>query len=107
MVLWKSIESLHSLIREICRCIPDNEYKMRSQIMNAADSVSSNFIEGYYAGYVGEYIRFLTYSRRSAAELYERIKRVYERKITGTNLFNMFEECCCKTMYLIDRTKKA
>ncbi|MFH0988011.1 MAG: four helix bundle protein [Parcubacteria group bacterium] len=106
MALWESIEKLNDIIRDVLSCIPETSFKERSQIINACDSISSNFVEGYYAGYINEYIRFLTYGRRSAAELCDRVKRVYERKEIGANLFEKFEERCYKTMFLIDRTMK-
>lgn len=106
MELWKSIEQLDEIMHDILSCIPKNEFKTISQINNAFDSIPSNFVEGYYANYIGEYIRFLTYSRRSPAELYDRVKRVHGRKYIGDNLFEKFEERCYKTMFLIDQTKR-
>lgn len=106
MAVYESICKLNEIVQRILQCIPKTEFKMRSQIINANDSIASNFVEGYYSGYINEYIRFLTYSRRSGAELHERIKRVHQMKYIGENIYNEFEDRCIKTMYLIDRTRQ-
>ncbi|MFH0779598.1 MAG: four helix bundle protein [Parcubacteria group bacterium] len=106
MIVYQSICELSKIVQDILMCIPKTEYKMRSQIINANDSIASNFVEGYYSGYINEYLRFLTYSRRSGAELYERIKRVRQMKYIGENIYNLFEDRILKTMYLIDRTRQ-
>lgn len=106
MEVWKSIEQLNEIVNEVLSCIPETEFKTRSQIINANDSIGSNFVEGYYAGYTKEYIRFLTYSRRSAGELHTRIELVWKRGMIGDILFNKFNDRSIKTMYLIDRTRQ-
>jgi len=106
MIVWKSNEELGELVRDVLSRIPEQEYKMRSQIDNAYNSIGSNFVEGYYAGYVGEFIRFLRYGRRSGAELYERVKQAHQKKIIGDRLFERFEDRSQKTNYLIDRTRQ-
>ncbi len=76
MVVWQSIDKLDMIVQKILKSIPGNEYRLRSQIDSASDSIGANFVEGYYSGFLPEYIRFLTYSRRSLAELQERVRRV-------------------------------
>ena len=107
MIVWKETDRLDKIVQEILRQIPKNEYKMRSQIDNASDSIGSNFVEGYYSGSLGDYIRFCRYSRRSCAELYERIRRVLRKGYINKILFNNFEDCNIKTGYLYDRLIKS
>ena len=107
MVVWQSIEQLDDIVQDILMCIPKNKYKIYNQLESSNDSVASNFVEGYYSGYLDEYIKFLKYSRRSGAEVYTRGRRVYKHKYFGDNLYKKFEERCVKTMYLIDRTRQS
>ncbi|MBS1249180.1 MAG: hypothetical protein MAG431_00753 [Chloroflexi bacterium] len=44
------------------------DYRLRDQIRGAAGSVMHNIAEGFGAGSDNEFIRFLGYARRSAAE---------------------------------------
>jgi len=107
MIVWQSIEQLDDIVQEILQCIPKTKYKIYNQIESSNDSVAANFVEGYYAGSLGEYIKFLKYSRRSCAEVFARSRRVYKHKYFEEKLYLKFEERCVKTMYLIDRTRQA
>lgn len=71
MIVWQSIDELDIIVQNILKLIPKNEFKLRSQIDNASDSVGANFVEGYYSGYIAEYLRFLRMSKRSNGELQE------------------------------------
>lgn len=50
MIVWQNMDKLDVLVQKILKNIPRYEYKMKSQIDNASDSVSANFVEGYYSG---------------------------------------------------------
>jgi four helix bundle protein len=104
MIVWQSIDQLDIIVQEILPLLPQHEVKMRSQIDNASDSIGSNFVEGYYSGSLGEYIRFLFYSKRSCAEVHERVRRLLRKRLLAEELYNKFEERLCKTMYLLDKT---
>jgi four helix bundle protein len=80
MIVWQNTDQLDLLVQQkILPKIPKHEFKLRSQIDSASDSIGSNFVEGYYSGALGEYIRFLKYGRRSLAELEERVRRVFRK----------------------------
>ena len=83
--------------------IPKHEFKMRSQIDNASDSVGANFVEGYYSGSLAEYLRFLRYSKRSLGELRERVRRVKRKGHILDGAYEEFDDCAIGTMYLLDR----
>jgi len=104
MIVWQSMDQLDEIVQEILKNIPKYEFKTKSQIDNASDSASSNFVEGYYSGSLGEYLRFLNYCKRSLGELYDRVRRVFRKKYIGEDLFAGFEERHAKTMYLLDQT---
>jgi hypothetical protein len=44
MIVWQNIDRLDIIVQEVLRCIPKYEFKMRSQIDAASDSVGSNFV---------------------------------------------------------------
>lgn len=103
MIVWKSIDELDIIVQAVLKKIPKNEFKMRSQIDNASASVGANFVEGYYSGFLPEYLRFLPYSRRSLGELQERVRRVLRKGFIAENEYGKFDERACKTMYLLNR----
>jgi len=102
MVVWQSIDELDTIVQGILKKIPKNEFKMRSQIDDASDSVGANFVEGFYSGFLPEYIRFLTYSRRSLGELQERIRRVLRKGYITLVEYEKFDERASKTMFLLN-----
>jgi four helix bundle protein len=103
MVVWQSIDDLDTIVQDLLKKVPRSEYKIRSQIDNASDSIGANFVEGYYSGFLPEYIRFLTYSRRSLGELQERVRRILRKGYVGQDEYQVFDERAGKTMYLLNR----
>ena len=103
LLVWKMADELDKIVQKILKQIPKNEYKLRSQIDNASDSIGSNITEGHYSGLVTEFVRFLRYSRRSCGELQERVRRVLRKGYIKEDLFNEFNEKAVKTGYMIDR----
>jgi len=107
MIVWQNMDNLDIMVQKILKKIPRYEMKMRSQIDNASDSVGANFVEGYYSGSIREYMRFLRYSKRSLGELRERVRRVKRKGYVVNGLYDEFDDCAIKTMYLIDRLMKS
>ncbi|UCD04948.1 MAG: four helix bundle protein [candidate division WOR-3 bacterium] len=103
MVVWQNIDRLDIMVQKILKYIPKNQYKMRSQIDSASDSIGANFVEGYYSGALGEYIRFLYYSKRSLGELKERVRRVRRKGYIEDDVYSDFDDLSIRTMYLLDR----
>ncbi|MBU0530960.1 MAG: four helix bundle protein [Candidatus Uhrbacteria bacterium] len=103
IIYWQNIDKIDILVQTILKQIPIHAYKLRSQIDNASDSAEANFVEGYYSGSTGEYLRFLRYSRRSIAELQVRVKRIHRKGYVSDNLYHEFEDLIIKTGYLGDR----
>lgn len=103
MIVWQNIDKLDILVQKILKKIPKYEFKMKSQIDNASDSIGANFVEGYYSGSLGEYIRFLRYSKRPLGELRERVRRIRRKEYILGGKYEEFNDCAIKTMYLLDR----
>ncbi len=79
MIVWQNADRLDILVQQILKKIPKHEFKLREQIDSASDSIGANFVEGFYSGAIGEYIRFLKYARRSLGELQERVRRALRK----------------------------
>lgn len=103
MIVWQSIDQLDTIVQKILQNIPVKAYKMRAQIDNASDSVGANFVEGYYSGFLPEYIKFLKYSRRSLGELQERVRRVLRKGYINEKEYSLFDERASKSMFLLNR----
>jgi four helix bundle protein len=68
--VWQTARTLVNLVYEYTRSGEfSKDFALRDQIRRAAISVMSNIAEGFDAGYDGEFMRFLGYSFRSAAEV--------------------------------------
>lgn len=103
MIVWQNMDKLDILVQKILEKIPIYSFKMKSQIDNASDSIGANFVEGYYSGSLAEYLRFLRYSKRSLGELRERVRRVKRKGYIIDGVYDEFNDCAIKTMYLLDR----
>ena len=103
MIVWQNIDKLDSYVQVFLKKIPKNEFKIKSQIDDASDSIGANFVEGYYSGSLSEYLRFLRYSRRSAGELRERIRRVLRKGYISETEYETFNKLAVSTSYLLDR----
>ena len=104
MIIYQNIDKIDMMVqREILPKVPKYNFKIRTQIDNASDSVGSNFVEGYYSGSIPEYLKFLRYSKRSLAELQERMRRCFRKRYIDVDLYSRFEELINKTMYLFNR----
>lgn len=68
--VWQSARELVNQIYAQTNKTPfAKDFALRDQIRRAAISVISNIAEGFDAGYDGEFVRFLSYSFRSTAEV--------------------------------------
>jgi four helix bundle protein len=103
MIVWQNADKIDILTQNILKHIPKTEFKLRSQIDSASDSIGANFVESYYSGSLAEYLRFLSYGKRSLGELQERIRRAWRKGYVKENELNEFDDLAIKTMYLFDR----
>jgi len=104
MITWQNLDKIEEIIqRKILNLIPKREYNLRDQIDRASSSSVANFIEGYYSGSLKEYVRFLRYSKRSAAELQDWVRRTYFKAYIDKTLYDNFDDLLIKTIYLLNR----
>ena len=65
--VWQRAIELHKLVSETIESA-SVDYKSKSQILDAAESVSSNISEGYSRRSIKEYLQFLYISLGSLSE---------------------------------------
>ena len=68
--VWKAARVLNNLIYKLTK-LPDfsKDFALRDQVRRASISAMSNIAEGLTPGFDAEFIRFLSYSYRSVAEV--------------------------------------
>ena len=103
MIVWQMTDKLDVLIQKVLDKIPRREFKLREQLDSATDSVGSNFVEGYYANSLPEYIRFCGYSKRSLGEVQHRMVRVLRKRYVDEDEYKEIDSVAGRTMYLYDR----
>ncbi len=103
MIVWQMTDKLDVLIQKVLDKMPKNEFRLREQLDSAADSVGSNFVEGYYANSLPEYIKFCGYSKRSLAEIQQRMRRILRKRYVDEDEYNEIDKVAGRTMYLFGR----
>jgi len=68
LVVWQKAVELFELVWKIAFVDAKIDLRLRSQLTDAAQSVSANISEGYGRRSIGEYIQFLYYALGSLAE---------------------------------------
>jgi len=91
---WQKARQLANLIYDLTEHPKfARDFRLSSQIQDAASSVMHNIAEGFDAGTNPEFIRFLKMSRRSASEvqseLYLALDRSYINQDERTSAYNL------------------
>ena len=71
--VWNDAINLFQLVNNILLKIDRLDFKLKAQILDAAQSISSNIAEGYCRRSINEYLQFLSISLGSSGELMTRI----------------------------------
>jgi len=71
--VWKEAMDLFQWVFKTTQTIHGIDFKLRSQIINAAQSISSNIAEGYCRRSINEYLQFLNIALGSSGELMTRM----------------------------------
>ncbi|MDD4179460.1 MAG: four helix bundle protein [Candidatus Margulisbacteria bacterium] len=104
MIVWQNLDKAEFFIRQrVLPSIPKYKYSMIDQIDRSCSSSVANFIEGYYSGAIKEYLRFLSYSKRSMAELQDWVRRSHYDRFITAELFQEFDDLAIRTIYLLNR----
>lgn len=75
LVAWSNASLLRVLVRKFTESLPKSEYRLRSQLDDAARSTVANIEEGFARATTGQYLDFLGYSQGSLKEVKGDIQR--------------------------------
>src|SRR5438093_10292918 len=87
--VWQRGMDLFELVFRLARQVSD--FKLRSQLMDAAQSVSANIGEGYGRRTLPEYIQFLYISKGSLAETLTRAAGLWRVSLINDAQFEEFD----------------
>lgn len=109
---WQFSRELVNMVYEATNRAPfRNDFGLRDQIRRAAVSVMSNIAEGFTAATDGEFMRFLSFSRRSISEvqsqIYVALDQSYIPKDIFDKIFNKARETEKQTNALISYLNKS
>jgi len=84
LIQWSNAVLLRILIRKLTDTLPKSEYRMKTQVDDAARSVVANIEEGYKRAGTKEYIQFISYSQGSLEEVKGDIERLMQDKFLAS-----------------------
>lgn len=87
--VWQDGILLLKMINKISGEIINLNFKLKAQILDAAQSISSNIAEGYCRKSINEYLYYLNVALGSSGELFTRIIGL---KVTELISYDEFEE---------------
>ncbi len=90
--VWNDAIDLFKLTFKLINSISNIDFKLKSQILDSAQSISSNIAEGYGRKSINEYLYFLNISLGSSAELLTRIIGLKEIELIELNDFEDFDK---------------
>ncbi len=79
-----------------------NDYRLSGQITGAAISIMNNICEGFDSRSNKEFIRFLTYSRRSCSEVQNCLYIALDQSYISEGEFEATYDHCAKVRKIID-----
>ena len=91
LIVWQKAVGLFDLVWNIAFREAKIDFKLRSQWVDAAQSVSANIAEGYGRRSVNEYIQFLYYALGSMAETMSRAVGLKQTQQIPSERFQDFD----------------
>jgi len=91
LIVWQKAMPLFELVWKIAFVEANIDFKLCSQLADAAQSISANISEGYGRRPVGEYIQFLYYALGSMAETMTRAVGLKQTQQISTERFQDFD----------------
>ena len=101
---WQEARKLINMVYEAIRANKalQADYRLRDQSTGAAISVMNNIAEGWASQSNQEFIKFLTYSRRSCAEAQNCFYIALDQKYVTQGTFQKNYDQALKVMQIID-----
>lgn len=91
LIVWQKAIQLFELVWNIVFIEAKIDFKLRSQLADAAQSVSANISEGYGRRSINEYIQFLYYALGSLAETMTRAIGLKQTEQISAERFHDFD----------------
>jgi|SRR6266480_3570814 len=91
LIVWQKAIQLFDLVWKTAFIDAKIDFKLRSQLADAAQSVSANISEGYGRRYITEYIQFLYYALGSMGETMTRAIGLKQTEQISTERFHDFD----------------
>jgi four helix bundle protein len=91
LIVWQKVIQLFELVWKIAFVEANIDFKLRSQLADAAQSISANISEGYGRRSVNEYIQFLYYALGSTAETMTRAVGLKQTEQISSGRFEAFD----------------
>ena len=91
VIAWQKADDLLAVVYRVADRIPNRDYWLRSQLLRAASSVSSNIAEGHGRGTVRDYTRFLEMAISSLNEVENDLHVLRRNEIVPASLLEPLE----------------
>jgi len=91
LIVWQKAMDLFELVWKLTHAESKIDFKLRSQVVDAAQSISANISEGYCRRSVKEYIQFLYVALGSAAETMTRTIGLRQTQQLSNEQFQQFD----------------
>ena len=91
LIVWQKAMQLFELVWKIAFVEANIDFKLRSQLADAAQSISVNISEGYGRRSISEYIQFLYYALGSIAERMTRTVGLKQTQQISSERFHDFD----------------
>ena len=91
LIVWQKAVQLFELVWKIAFHEAKIDFKLRSQLADAAQSISANISEGYGRRSISEYIQFLYYALGSLAETMTRAIGLKQTEQIADSRFHDFD----------------
>jgi four helix bundle protein len=86
VIAWQKGDDLFAAIYRLAESIPRRDWWIRSQMLAAARSVTSNIAEGHRRGTVRDYVRFLEISLSSLNEVQNDLHILKRNEVVSSDL---------------------
>ena len=103
MECWKKARALSQMIYSSTKR-PDfsKDFRLAGQITGAVISIMNNIAEGFDSVSNREFVRFLTYSRRSCSEVQNCLYVAIDQRYLGEKDFDNMYALCAEVRKIID-----
>ena len=101
---WQQSRLLVNMVYDAIKTSPsfEKDFRLVNQITGASVSVMNNIVEGWASQSNAEFIRFLTYSRRSCAETQNCLYVALDQKYINDDTFQRIYNHALKETQIID-----